>query len=673
MNMSLTAIEGRTAKIVIVDATGSVAEHVTKSLKRQGFSWFAPPMKSFKELEVYVKKTKVDWIISTLCENSNLDAVTYFSTFYQNPENARTSWSLVVDKVSPEGLGPAFGRGMVSWHVHSTNAAYYDKEIKTLLQRIPKCNFKSEWLAATYYRTYCEHEKRWDQLLSLEENVCKMSDGSLNNLVEYLYAAIRCDNDQRVELLLSLIKHIEPARYPEALDLIKLHRPDYVAPAFAQKYNLNEAVILSFDPARRDHYHRVFQKIGFARVTSFSHEKEAFQYIKTNPSVTCLFCGWDEQKKRSSVLLQRLKADPNPAGEPAVLVAAEKFSATDLALLKELNVSQVLKHPFTDQKLVMAIAWSMVQNKEPNEIRTVESKVAEYFRAKMGHLGRMLKNRFCSLTYVSPNRVAYVNALEFYFDQNHSQALTTLKASCDLTDRSNSAAIAFLGALHFFNKDPAGCLKHLRLAAKLSPDNMLRLASLAAVLIVTGESKEAGLLLEQLKEWDPENHVFRAVENSFWLVSEWHERITDRTAVDDALPVLNARAIFLAEGGEHQKAVSLWKKALSHSGAKNRSYLAVMSYNLAHTLARTGSLELAHLYVKSAVAQPSDIQDRAKLLSQVLESKIFRDAPGLGLAQIDLGFLFGLPPSAPPKEGQFVSLRGVLGEDGTFDVSDKAS
>ncbi|MGE0173423.1 MAG: hypothetical protein AB7T49_11570 [Oligoflexales bacterium] len=670
--MSLSAIEARTARVVIVDATGIASEHITKALKRLGFSWFAPPMKSFKELEVYVKKTKVDWIISTLCENSNLDAITYFTSFYQNPEQATVCWSLVVDNVNPESLGRAFGRGVLSWHLNSANAGYFDKELKTLLQFIRKCNFKSEWVAANYYRTYCIQEKRWDQLLALEEILSVNSNGTLNNLMEHLRAAIYCQNDKKIEGLLSCIKHMEPARYPEATDYLKAQVKDYVTPSFAVKYGLGEALILADDSPQREHYHRLFQKIGFARVTYFAHENEAFKYIKSNPAVSCVLCSWDGHKKRSSILLQRLKAESS-IDDPAIIVTAEKFSVNDLMLLKELNVSQVLKQPYTDQKLIMAIAWSMVQYREPNEIRTVESKIFEYFKTSRSHWGRVLKRRFCSLEYVSANRIAYVNALESYFDQDYAQALETLKASCDLEDRSNSALIAFLSALHFLNKDMTASVKHMRLACKMSPDNMLRLASLAALLVVSGETKEAGAILEQLKEWDPENPVFRAVDAAFWLVSEWPERIADRASIDAGLPILDARAVFLAENGEHAKAVSLWKKALSHSSVKNPVSHAVMSFNLALTLAKTGSLELGQLYVKNALAHPTDLLGRAKALSQALETKMFRDGAGMNLGSLDVGFAFGLPQSSMPKEHQFVSLRGIVREDGTFDVSSKAS
>jgi tetratricopeptide (TPR) repeat protein len=637
--MTLDAIKNRTVRIAIVDSTGEIGTHVAAALKRLGFSWFAPTFRSFAEFQLYSRRHEVGWLITTLCEHSNLDAL----KFAQQMDDAKMFWSLILtsEQVAPN-IQAAYSLGLLSWHPWAGNGDVFEREFKDLIARIPS-DLSDQDVAASYLREYLVKEKNWEELVSFEEALVPHMNETGEQLVNLFKAYLNARKQDKYDETLSLIKHLAPAKYNDCFALYKKFYPDYAPAPFNKRYCLEESIVLA-SPAGQDAVPAI-HKAGFKQVFSFTDFASATAHLKDHVGKTSLiFLEWDA-KIQASLFLHRVRSLTRR--EIPIIVVGNKFKPQDLELFKDFNVAQVMRNPLSEQKLIMAVAWAIVQQHEPSEIRTIENKIINYYRDGQAHYGNTLKARFAGLSYVSPTRLAYVEAVELYAAGEHKKALGRLLEACEGADKPVGYIWEFISHLYFITKSYNQAIDWLRQSCKASPANHHRLAQLAVKLIILGELKEAEQIIETLTEWDAGNPSAVYAQGCLTFASGFIEKLPSRDLIGLIAPVVNDAAVRLVEEGEVAKGVDLWKKLLSHSGSQNVQIQSTLSFNLALTLYKIGSFQLAKLYAKNAVQAGGMTSVSAQELLDNLDEVRHTDVKRLGLIFLDTASPFGITGNAP--------------------------
>jgi tetratricopeptide (TPR) repeat protein len=248
--------------------------------------------------------------------------------------------------------------------------------------------------------------------------------------------------------------------------------------------------------------------------------------------------------------------------------------------------------------------------------------------------------------------------VDLYAAGKYKEALGKLLEACEGSDKPVGYIWEFIAHLYFITKSYTQAVDWLRQSCKASPANHLRLASLAIKLIILGELKEAEQLLETLNAWDSKNPLVAYVQGCHAFISGFIEQVP-REMIGHLASVVNDASVRLVEEGEVAKGVDLWKKLLSHSGSQNVQIQTTLSFNLALTLYKIGSFQLAKLYVKNALQTDGSLGAAAQELLDNIEEVRHTDIKRLSLIFLDTASPFGMEGNLVKEKFTPVRLAGV--------------
>lgn len=592
--------------------------------------------RNFFELSVDIDKQAVQWVYATFYDQEGEPLGAYLPQMTSHPTDLVAV--VVAIKGEEKGSLPSlFNSGLLQWlDVESAP----DAMAQNLFKFLKQLDANAELPLQAFYslRNFLKSEKRWLEISTTAERLIQLyphEDMLRLNHIEAL--ANQGEQGRARSLLLDLdLYDSKLAPYIAQLRESLLQQNDSYHKLLAVQYHMHRALIVDPLPESLSLIESKCRELGFRDVHVFKDGAEAGEFLKKE-TIDFAVIEWQSPSLSGPFLIQRIR-EKKPADIP-IIVISDKLDRSDIQLVKDMGVAQVLKRPLNAQQLAIAAAWAISQAKAPTEAFSIERKIMSSLAEGKLSQAEQLLQKFRGIASRDPLKDLYLKACLAYHRGQFQEAKTLLLEATHRSHGDNVNLAAMLAKCLIRLGDSKAALLLLKRVTSFSPKNLERLCSLASVALenndlqLAEESLYAAETLDAKANQVQETKVKVAVAGGLNQVAgDTIKLIAD---VEGVIAYLNNLAVTLAKSLDFSEAARLYKNCLKIIPAEKSGLRAIVAYNLGLGMIKNKETQLGSIYIKQAIdSGPSPVLARAESLHQrILEARKHGVDPELRLVR----------------------------------------
>jgi tetratricopeptide (TPR) repeat protein len=600
--------------------------------------------KSVRDLNDRMRKTRVDWVISTLLEEQTVKMPLYLHGLYDDHlhDKLRVSY-LLTEKQQPQ-LPAAFADGLLSWfeleHMEDARQIQADlEEFFRVLKDTHDRNQHEAFVAAEYFRRYLKKHMIWGDLIAMEKALCNNFPLKPENLLALAEAHFLAGEYNRGRLLVQQAQQLSAESLDKAIEELLRKFPKALLEkqgSVAERFDVRSAVIIERDEREVQILRQALKRIGVPTVKEYPSFQEAWDAMKDQTEPSLMITEWSSRKGDLSTaqFLQRVRG--HGFLKLPVIVMINKLRPQEAQLLNDVHAILLMQKPLREEHAVMSVAFAIQQAKLPTERKPIEQQIVNCLQTGDRADAYYLRKMYHADTNIPPSRKYYIEAVFNYHHHNYTKArnylIKGIKLSATEKDKDevkpNLDKTVLLAKCLFRLGDKSIAIQMLEKARERSPYNLAILMALMEMNYDVGNVTQANAAIEEAEKIDAGNaQVIQAGAKLSLLTGRTDQAAQFLAHMDNLTEIItrmNNQAVSFIQSGDFQKGIELYLSAIKSLPPKQRDFLGVVYYNLALAFLRNEEIDpgLEHLQ-KSATFTESRVHRRAVNLSKrIEESKV---------------------------------------------------
>jgi tetratricopeptide (TPR) repeat protein len=599
--------------------------------------------KSVRDLNERMRKTRVDWIISTLLEEQPIKMPIYLHGLYDDHmhDKVRVSY-LLTEKQQPQ-LPAAFADGLLSWFDLSRmeDPRLLQEDLDEFFQLLKDAHERSlheAFVAAEYFRRYLKKHMIWGDLITMEKALCNNFPLKSENLLALAEAHFLAGEYNRGRLLVQQAQQLAAESLDEAIDALLKKFPKALLEkqgSVAERFDVRNAVIIERDEREVQILRQALKRIGVPTVTEFPSFNEAWETLRNQAEPSLMITEWSSRKGDLSTaqFLQRIRG--HGFLKIPVVVMINKLRPQEAQLLNDVHAIQMMQKPLREEHAVMSVAFAIQQSKVPTERKPVEQQIVNCLQTGDRADAYYLRKMYHADTNIPPSRKYYIEAVFNYHHHNYTKArnylIKGIKLSTTEKDKDevkpNLDKTVLLAKCLFRLGDKSVAIQMLERARERSPYNIAILMALMEMNYDVGNVTQASANIEEAEKIDAGNaQVIQAGAKLSLLTGKTEQAAQFLAHMDNLTEIItrmNNQAVSFIQSGDFQKGIELYMSAIKSLPPKERDFLGVVYYNLALAFLRNEEIDpgLEHLQTSAGFTESRVYRRAVNLSRRIEESK----------------------------------------------------
>ncbi|MDQ3235853.1 MAG: hypothetical protein M3Q07_28930 [Pseudobdellovibrionaceae bacterium] len=596
--------------------------------------------KSVRDLNERMRKTRVDWVISTLLEEQTLKMPAYLHSLYDDHMHDKVRVSYLLSEKQQPHLPAAFSDGLLSWfelpRMEEARSIQTDlEEFFKLLKNAAEQNQHEAFVAAEYFRRYLKKYMIWGELATMEKSICNNFPMKSENLLSLAEAHFLAGEYNRGRLLVQQAQQLAVESLDQAIDELLKKFPKALLEkqgSVAERFDIRNVVIIERDDREVQILRQALKRIGVHDVREYPSFTEAWEALKNQVEPSLMITEWSTRKgDLSSVqFLQRVRG--HGFLKLPVIVMINKLRPQEAQLLNDVHAIQLMQKPLREEHTVMSVAFAIQQAKLPTERKPIEQQILNCLQSGDRADAYYLRKVYHADANIPPSRKLYIEAVFNYHHHNYTKArnylIKGIKLCATEKDKDeikpNLDKTVLLAKCLFRLGDKSVAIQMLEKARERSPYNIAILMALMEMNYDVGNVTQASANIEEAEKIDAGNaQVIQAGAKLSLLTGKTDQAAQFLAHMDNLSEIItrmNNQAVSFIQNGDFQKGIELYLSAIKSLPPKEKDFLGVVYYNLALAFLRNEEIEsgLENLQ-KSASFAESRVYRRATNLSKRIE------------------------------------------------------
>ena len=616
----------KTSKIQIVDPSGPVRQMMIEVIRSTTGFETVSGVATITDILTTLESDTINWVMIPLMADQPANALHLLRICSEQPALKNVRVSLMLDEGDTYVLKSAFELGLFSWHKKPFTKDSLTAELKTLVAVIETNKYNEPLVAAHYLRAHLAASKEHQARADLERSLLDVYPGNaeiLLNLADPLFQTGKKDEAQKT---LQQVKMLDASLAPRVEEVGKAlfgAEAKFEIPSLAGEggsginvLGIKSAVIVDSDASVLKSLGDLLKRLGTETVMTFQDGDSAWKWLDTNPEPGLVLMEWRIPKVSGPLLVQRIRGKGYLS--VPVIVLSSLIKPEDMPLIREMSVTNVVSKPLNQEQLVPTLIWTMQQDRMPTEHQTLERKISNLLALGKTAEAEPLRIQFLSDPHVPLAKKRQIEAKYAFGAGNYALArdagIEALKLAGD-----SMIVLNILGKSFMFLRNHEAALKCFKKAQELSPQNVERLCQIAEVETELGNTETATTTIEHARAIDPDSKTVQEAEVKIAIANgdtDAAQQIMGQLeSLSNLIGYMNNKAVASSKCGFAQEAVELYRKTVTSIPPDRPEVAAVVLYNLALGLVRSGDLEEA-------------IKELDKLLA-LKESKVTKKATSL--------------------------------------------
>lgn len=636
------AIIAKTARIVVVCETNSIRHEIINTLRMLGFSRIAP-VRSIREAKTYLRQETIDWIITTTMPREEFNVIGLLRYLALKPQHRRIRVSLFPEPSEKSILPLAYELGLLSWHDKIFSREFLAQTFTELIETLIKYEEDTVRTAAHYLRRFLSTGNYVKSRVALETKLIDYYPGEPELLVNLAGAYFASGKDQDAITTMIQAVFLDTSLEKECAELYQKYKKEEPAAEGGAKKSENSdklpskgllgiytCVVIEPDATVVAQVKELLEQLGIDSVKTFADGEAAWDYLKTNEEPDLILMEWRIPKINGLQLVQRIRSKEK--SQVPIIVMSSLVQKSDVPLLTEMSISNLVAKPLNKREFLLAIRWSLKQEHRPTEQKVQERKIVQCLQRRRLDEATQLKSAFLANKKISDGRKTLVRAYFSYYHGKYREARELVASAIHQSGTDSLAAVNLLGKCLLKLGDHRSALKCFEKAHVMSPHNIQRICDLAEMQLSGGNAKQAGDYLEKAKYLDGGNEDVTKTQakiaistNRLQEARQLMEQVGSRA---DIVAYMNNRAVALIKENNFTEAYDLYKRTLATLPERDTDLRSIISYNFGLAYARKDDLQNARRLLADAIKFASPVViARAKSLTKRVEAAVASNKP----------------------------------------------
>ena len=588
----LGRFKDKSAQILVVNSFAPERSMYMNALKELGFENVHGAADHKMGLG-FLESESIDWLICPIQseEKVNLYHVALLCQKYEHLKDVLITTPL--SKEEERAIPCLAEMGVFSWFKHVSTLVDVKASLEKTLARIFQCH---ERLVDVTYGLLDEHLKEvreYGSLLGLYKNLMSLFPGDPQILLKLGEAYLLSGEKKLGSLCLQQLALIDKSLDADVQKLTaeylggKLPSIE-VGSTNENPFGLKYALLVGLEYNTRDTAKALFERMAVP-FKVVEDPKEAFEIIKSEGEPSLMLINWDLPVLPGPMFVQRLKE--MQCFSSINLVVGKDFDRSDLALLYEMSISQILAPDIVEDALLESIIWSVQEDRRPLEVQSVFAKGRQALDEQDAESAISCQE---TLSQMRPHPEAEELLLsgEIFLAKNDANnalnaAVSGFKIGADAVLSLNLMGKAF-SKLGEFEK----AFQSFDQAQLLSPLNVQRLTAMAEVKFEMGDEDKSQELLDSAEDLDGGSSLPDASKAKIAIASgdgEGAKPLMKKLgSIKNVVSFLNNKAVALSADGSYEEATKLYQEALDAIPDEHKSYRSIVNFNLGLLFLRSG-------------------------------------------------------------------------------------
>jgi tetratricopeptide (TPR) repeat protein len=633
-------IKNHSVHIALLNPHHPTRVAMIKVLHKLGYQHIAI-CKSPSDLLSKIRTSRIDWVISTLLDDQRYTMLDLLQTFYDDIAHHKVRFSFILHEKQIPVLPQAYSNGLLSWFDHATcgDMKAFEAEFLEFQRLLEDHHQKGQheaYVAAHYFRRYLRTYMIWGELIALEKaltDAFPLQTHSIMALAEAYFLAGEYTKGRQIVNQAqqisseSLDHHIEVLlqKFPKAL----LKKQG----TLADRFDMQHVVVIERDDRELQILRSALKRTGVGDFKAFSSLTSAWDEIKNGPEPDLVISEWSKRQGDLSTMqfLQRIRS--HGFASVPLIVMVSQLRPQESQILHDVGMLQLMQKPLREDHVVIALAYSVQQAKQPNERRPIEQKIIQCLLGGNKAYAYHLRKAYHADKTIVPSRKYYIEALFNYHHGNFTKArnhlikgikLSVQEKGANEEIRPNLDKTILLAKCLFRLGDKSLAIQMLEKARQRSPFNISILLALMEMNFDVGNVNQASAAIEEAEKIDSGNaQVIQAGAKLSLLTGSVEKATHFLRSMDnrnDIIQRMNNQAVSFIQSGEFRRGIELYQSAIKALPKEETDLLGVVYYNLALAFLRNDEWEagLTHLET-SAGFTGSRVYKRATSLRKRIE------------------------------------------------------
>ena len=616
----IKVIENLSARIAILEKRPKERLALVSALRHLGFNKFSPA-KSFLELkEAFAEGGHIDWVVITVADSNEAATYSEIDKIYRENLGEGLRVSVVFESIKMTSIANAFAMGVLSAHRTDWNSEQLKWEFRAFLRNIMSLDFDETRVAAHYLRAILKNQKRFPELLHLENCLDHDFHDNKMNLLEKAEAFFLLGEFKEATKALDRAVYFDRQSEKKAKDLEVHHLRDGQADftiTFAEKNDIESVLVVDSDQENQTVVREILMRMGVQSVYQETSSRVAWEKMSRDFKVDLVIMGWHfDGDLAGDRFIQRIRSGQH--GKAPIVVMSEQFDDNEKQLLLDMNVSQILLKPCSPKQALTGIAWAISQGVRPTEIKTIERRLLLKLNNKEYMEAFALMRLLQKVSSMPHGRLCFLEGAFEYRGGRFKEAEEKLLEALKLAGMGNLDIAHLLARTSYkLGKVSESQQIYLQLM-KRSPRN-IRFVCEHADMVMEDDLEKAELILEQAARLDANNPLVLTSQVKLAML----RGLSDRAAVllprlrdpAEAFAFLNSLAAKEIKNEEYESAIVFYQKALSFLVDTKSDLYPMLNYNLGLACLKANKLQLGMVYLERSVEfGRSKVFKKSKLL-----------------------------------------------------------
>lgn len=615
------------------EAKGSLirdAMHLLKFLDIRSFA-------NFFELSAAVDKRAVHWVYTSCFDQEGEALASYLPQLTAHPTDM-LAVVVMLKEAEKTHIPLLFNSGLLHWVDTAETPDAIAQNLYRFIKAQEQLHEDPSLQAFQSLRNYLRSEKRWAEISGVAEKLLQLHPHDDLLRLHQIEALAKEGNADRARRLLLDLDLYDSKLAPMVAQLRAslLQQDDNHHKLLALQFEMRSALIVDPLDESLTLIEAKCRELGFRDLHLFKDGAEAAK-IFGKVTIDFAVIEWQSPTLSGPFLVQRLREHGPP--DLPIIIISDKLDRSDIQLVKDMGVAQVLRRPLNSQQFTIAAAWAISQAKAPTEASSIERKLLADLAQGDVRGAEQLLRKYQAIASRDTLKDQYFKACLAYHRGRYAEAKKLL---LELTHRSKGDNIQFVALLAkclIRLGDAKTALLLLKRITSFSPKNLDRLCSLASVALENNEVQLAEESLIAAEALDPDAKQVQETKVKVAVASGQTQAIGDTVKlladIEGVIAHINNMAVSIAKSSDYTEAVRLYKNCLKIIPPEKDLLKAIVCYNLGLALVKNREPQLGSVYLKQSVdCGPSTVYTRAEsLYERVLEARRQGHDPVLNLPE----------------------------------------
>ena len=576
------------SSILIAEKQGTARKLLTDTFKSLGFE-NAQGVDTLKTVLNYLESKPNSWIICSLDLESEINAFQILKLITTEPILFNARVSLLLEEADLVMSPLAFSLGATSWHLKDLRPDPMKETFKAFLEAWNDPKADETKISAKYIHTALEKIDARKAIIDL-------------------YLGLSENNPQDPSLVLQLAVAQFDGSLPDEgqknLAKAKLMGAEGWEP-YAEKYlpkgtelkgKVDAGKVAIIDPDETVHtmLKAKFEEFTNSELHFFTDGQAAWNALAKDDSFELILMEWKIPTVNGPALVQRLRSGKHKF-TPIVLLST-KLQKSDLNLLNELSVGDVLPKPIQGKEFLTTLVSMIGERKNPQLYRSLELAMMEALGENLVPKAESYLQRIWNNPSFAEGLKQYASGLFTYQRKRFSE--TCERARLSFTKGGDQLkSINLLGQALMRLEDYQGAVKCFRKAQEFSPKNLERLCAICEAEELLGNESGSDEALKQAAQLDSGHNSVVSLETknalndgNIALAQELFKHAGDQAHL---VAELNNTGVAYIRTGSFEEGIQFYERTLQAVPPDGTEWKMKVGYNLALAYARQNKLEAA--------------------------------------------------------------------------------